>query len=171
MIDAATLSIPAEVRYEYNTTAWSSSDTRTAHARPVRQLPRSYDASSIGVTTVDSAAKWLAAELGALQLMRLLPDDWSSHDSAPPNGLAIHCAADVLKALSEFDLQPTHINPSAEEGVCISFRNGRKYADIECFNSGDVLAIVSDDASEVAWDVSERGIRSSVVRINQFIAG
>ena len=139
--------------------------------RPQLPLRRVSDVSSLGVTTVDSASEWLPAALSRLQMMRSLPADWSSHEAAPPNAVAIRNAGEVLKALSEFDLQPTHINPSAEEGVCISFRNGKKYADIECFNSGDVLAIISNESSETAWDVSERGIRSAVVRVNQFITG
>ena len=107
--------------------------------------------------------------LRELQKMYHLPPDWSSYDSAPPNERALNKAVEVLKALYEDDLPPTHINPSAEEGVCISFRNGRKYADIECLNSGDVLAIVSDDSSEFAWDVSNRGIKAAVDRIHKFI--
>ncbi len=160
--DSATLKPPTEI-------VWYAERPR---ARKGYRIPRTDGISSLPpITNVASSARWLAIEVSKIHLMRQLSPDWSSHESKPPNAVARDNAVEVLKVLAELDLRPTHVDPSVEEGVCLSFRSGHKYADIECFNSGEVLAIISDESSEDVWDVMERGFKSAVVRINQFVAG
>jgi hypothetical protein len=81
-------------------------------------------------------------------------------------------AVEVLQALGSYDLRPDYIDPSVEDGVCISFREARKYADIECFNSGAVLAVVSDGKGRpIAWEVdrSESHLKGAIARIRSFL--
>lgn len=90
-----------------------------------------------------------------LEELRELEHDWDSYGAAPPNDVALSLATKVLRYLGEAGLPAPCINPSAEEGVCMSFRSGDLYADIECFNSGEVVAATLDAlGKQHVWDVA-----------------
>jgi hypothetical protein len=90
-----------------------------------------------------------------LEKMRSLRDDWNSYGAEAPNPRAIFYAQEILSSLMHRNLLPDRVNPSAENGITFSFRRGERYADIECFNSGEILAVTTDgnDEPEV-WNVS-----------------
>jgi len=97
---------------------------------------------------------WLAECYRRLAELQQLPEDWDSYGAAPPNDFAISLARKVLKRLHIVGLPAPHISPSAEDGVCMSFRKGGLYADIECFNSGEMLAATSDgEGDQHVWEV------------------
>ncbi len=101
-----------------------------------------------------------------------LEEDWNSYGAAPPNRRAVSLARNVVRLLAREGLPPPCINPSAEEGICMSFRAGSLYADIECFNSGEVLAATSDGEGERrVWEVGsrERGIVEAARLIRTFL--
>ncbi|HVA48042.1 MAG TPA: hypothetical protein VNH11_16855 [Pirellulales bacterium] len=77
-------------------------------------------------------------------LTRLAPD-WDDDGSDPPNDVALRAAAKVLECLSTDDVPKPDVSPSVEEGVCISFWHRDRYADIECFNTGEIVAAVMDE--------------------------
>jgi len=104
----------------------------------------------------------------ALEALRDLRQDWNTYGAAPPNDTAISLAKRVLRCLAACGLRPHRVNPSAEEGVCISFRNGRLYADVECFNTGEVAAATSDGLGQHAvWEVTpdREAIERTLTRI------
>ena len=75
----------------------------------------------------------------------------------------------ALRKLAQIDLCPTFIAPSSDEGVCISFETGKRYADIECYNSGEVYAMTSlPYGKPTIWQV--RDINETGTRIHSFIA-
>jgi len=74
-----------------------------------------------------------------LQRIRLLP---LGLDERPADG-AILMANRVVDTLLEVGLIPDAIVPSAEGGVAICFVKVDKYADVECLNSGEILAVTS----------------------------
>ncbi len=89
-----------------------------------------------------------------LEELRELEENWDSYGAAPPNDLALALTTKVLQHLSEAGLPAPCINASAEEGVCISFRTSDLYADIECLNSGEVVAGTLDAlGKQHVWDV------------------
>ena len=89
-----------------------------------------------------------------LEELRELEHDWDSYGAAPPNDVALSLATKVLQHLSEAGLPAPCINASAEEGVCMSFRTSDLYADIECLNSGEVVAGTLDAlGKQHVWDV------------------
>ncbi|MEZ6146963.1 MAG: hypothetical protein R3B91_16410 [Planctomycetaceae bacterium] len=104
--------------------------------------------------------------------MRVLDDSWHAFGGLPPNEVAISLATTVLEAAAELDFEPDNVDPSVDEGVCISFRDGNRYADIECFNTGDILAAESTGADPEIWEVddSDDGIEGAVARILDFIS-
>jgi Ser/Thr protein kinase RdoA (MazF antagonist) len=73
-----------------------------------------------------------------------LEPGWDSYEAAPPSETAILHARRLLEHLQEQEgLPPAQIAASAEGGVVVAFSRGPKYADIECFNDGEILAMIS----------------------------
>jgi hypothetical protein len=101
--------------------------------------------------------------------MEKLDQDWTYPSCPPPNSIAIQNSKTVLKHFTDCDFYP-HIGPSTVEGVCLSLCNKDHYADIECCNDGEILALVSDRKSKPEiWDVDMSDIGTSVQKIINFI--
>jgi len=80
---------------------------------------------------------------------------WDSYDVEPPNDTSFAWARKVLGALMELNFEPTKITASVEGGVGFIFTREDRYADIECLNSGALVAVMYDSQSEPAvWSVS-----------------
>lgn len=120
-----------------------------------------------------NASGWLVGSLHRLHDLASLPDNWNSYGAVAPNPSALAQAQNVLQQLSDLDFEPSRIDPSAENGVCLSFRAGNRYADIECFNSGDVLAVTSDGSGQPQiWEInaaSGDGLPMAIARIRAFV--
>lgn len=101
-----------------------------------------------------------------------LPTNWDSYDAEPPNDTALNWTKEILNILSKIGFFPTRITPSVENGVAISFIGNGKYADIECFNDGDILAVTSDGTGNPeVWEVEANtlGIKSAIEKIRVFL--
>ena len=125
-----------------------------------------------GTVPLTAASSWLQDALEALARLAQLPHNWDSYGAEPPNETALAHARDVLDAMSEADLKPSHLDPSAENGVCLSFTQGSRYADIECFNSGEILAVTSSgDGKPIVWEVPATAIdiKLAVRRIQAYL--
>lgn len=102
---------------------------------------------------------------------------WDSYDAEPPSETAIGNARRILHVLWGSEIAPPirQISPSVEGGVAIVFTGqDKKYADIECFNNGDIMAITSDGIIEPSvWSLNgEAGsIRRAVEKLNAFFDG
>jgi hypothetical protein len=116
-----------------------------------------------------------AAQLARLESFHNLRRGWDSYNAEPPNETSINNARHVLHVLwaSEIAAPVRTIAPSVEGGVGIVFAShGKKYADIECFNDGEILAITSEEASEpLVWTLEVGSIRRAVERISSFLDG
>jgi hypothetical protein len=82
--------------------------------------------------------------LQKLESFRHLSAGWDSYEAEPPNETAIDWAGRTLDILCQMGFAADRIAPSVEGGVAISWRRGRKNANIECFNTGEFLAATSD---------------------------
>lgn len=90
----------------------------------------------------------------ALQPLTQLAADWEADGAARPNDVALRATAKVIECLSTLDVPKPDVSPSVEEGVCISFWNRGRYAHIECFNSGEIVAAVMDEKRQHrTWSV------------------
>jgi hypothetical protein len=117
-----------------------------------------------------------AAQLAVLDSFRGLAAGWDSYRAEPPTDAAIENARRVLDVLWENEAgEGVRLSPSVEGGVSIVFKTpDKRYADIECFNDGEVLAITSDPASDpVVWpvDLVTGEFRDTIVRISTFLNG
>jgi hypothetical protein len=123
--------------------------------------------SCAGVLYVSSRPKdnaWIIECDRELDQLNELQEDWDTHGAAPPNTTAITLAKMVVRELAAANLRQFRVEPSVEEGICVSFRRGDVYADIETFNSGEVVAAFSDGRGTPAvWDVesTDDGIRQA----------
>ncbi len=103
----------------------------------------------IAYSTKDTDKENTFAKLSEkLDYLLQLEDDWDDDGAEAPNADSIKVARKILGIIYETNLIPTAISPSVEGGVNIYFIKGNKYADIECFNSGEVLTSKSDRVNE-----------------------
>jgi hypothetical protein len=110
---------------ENNTTAVSDQP-------PVMAIPR------------DGPIGWLERQLEKVRGFRRLRRGWDSYGAMPPNPNAVFWAEVVLEAAGLNGYEPEWIEPSVEGGVMVAFRRGTNFASIECYNSGSIVALLSD---------------------------
>lgn len=122
---------------------------------------------------------WYSKAFKQLKTFRELSKNWNSYGAESPNNTAIHWAQKVINVLNKFDFPPTGIAPSAEGGIGIYFSKGKLYADLECFNTGEILAVISDSKTEpTVWEIYDGEMREgkegmvieAVRRIREFIS-
>ena len=106
-----------------------------------------------------------------LEDLRNLNDDWDKDGAEAPNFESIDKAREILKIISNKELVPTNVSPSVEGGISIYFMKGNKYADIECFNSGEVLTSKADriNEPEVTELYNENDIKAFLEQIKSFL--
>lgn len=106
-------------------------------------------------------------QLGSLRV------NWDTYGADPPTQHVISTAKTIAKQFIEFGLIPDAITPSAEGGVAICFIRNQKYADIECFNSGEVVGVryMSREAPR-AWDIPSgtHASNATVKTISEFLS-
>jgi len=109
----------------------------------------------------------LSAKLGELAAF---PPDWDGYGSDPPNATAVDRVRRVFAAALELDIAPSTVVPSAEGGVGVYFGSAARCGDIECFNTGEMVAVVSDDADDLrVWEIDAEGISSAVEEIRDYV--
>jgi hypothetical protein len=114
----------------------------------------------------------LLGKLKTIESLQKLPQGWDGLNAECPNRTAVNSAKLILVHLFRMKFLPDRITPSVENGVGISFVRGEKYADIECFNSGEILAVISDRRrAPTVWEVNNhpQDITSSLRKIRDFI--
>lgn len=126
---------------------------------------------TVEATAIDSASPWLLPALQKVAKMGAI-GAWELTGASPPNPIAVKSASLVLTRLSQMDFPPDRIAPSSDEGVCISFRRGGRYADIESFNTGEMLAVINEVGGEpVIWELEQGELSETIAKINAFIIG
>jgi len=83
-----------------------------------------------------------------------LPSNWDSYGSDAPSSTAVHSAIAIASTFIRLGLIPDAVTPSPEGGIALCFVRNDRYADIECFNSGETLAVrYSVDEDPKAWAI------------------
>lgn len=102
--------------------------------------------------------------------MESLHQDWNGHGSEPPDQWAREMAESILLTSTNV-ITPNRVAPSAQGGIGICFYRDNKYADIECFNSGEILATTSDGSGRPdVWEVKPGEIPEALKRIAAYIS-
>ena len=119
-----------------------------------------------------SKEAWFLESIRTLEELGNLPTNWDSYGANPPNSTALVWGRTVLEVLLNMNFPPTRILPSVEEGVGICFISGKKYADIECFNTGEIVAVTSDgQGNPNVWEVNpdRKELKNSLDRIRVYL--
>ena len=89
--------------------------------------------------------------ISTIKQLGQLEKDWNSYDADPPNQRSIDNAIRFLEICKTADFLPLYAAPSADGGLGFVFMDlsgfDRKYSDVEFFNDGDILAIISSESS------------------------
>lgn len=108
-----------------------------------------------------------------LKLSRL-HSNWDTYGSEAPSPVAVSAALEVGSELIKLGLTPDAIVPSSEGGVAIVFlRANKKYADIEFFNSGNIIAVrhsPQDDPQTWCITRDNDSIQASFNLISQYFS-
>jgi len=88
-----------------------------------------------------------------------------------PNARALYWTERVARTAAQLGLEPDRIATSVEGGAAVCFVRSRAYADIECFNSGDVVAVVSDGRNREVWEIDPNSgeIARALQRIREWL--
>lgn len=105
-----------------------------------------------------------------IETLSSLKDGWDKDGAEAPNFKSIDTSRHILGILNEADFMPTNVSASVEGGVNIYFVKDNKYADIECFNSGEVLTSESDRINKpiVTELKDENDVKKFVEKIKLF---
>ena len=98
---------------------------------------------------------------------------WDTYGAEAPNDVARGLARKILDALEADLLPPTHLMPSAEGGIAISFVDGDNRAEIEIYNTGEIAAATYSGRSEpMAWELSntESALKNAIIEIRVRLA-
>jgi hypothetical protein len=127
--------------------------------------------SSAALEDIPSRPEWIERFDSELQKFAKLRHGWDGVNAAPPNRVAIQNAALVLSELATVRRRPNRIAPSVEEGVVIWLMGNNGHANIECFNSGDILAAVSvHGAPPDLWELDRAEVQETLDRIDRMLA-
>ena len=157
---------PADISIFYDDDLLDSFETKkpltTTHA----------DASStLDVHSLDASSDWFQDALRALEAMKDLPEDWDASGAEPPNEIAIRNSRMILAELDKANVKPSFVEPSTDDAVCIGFWAGNRYADIECFNNGEILAMIHErgNSEPEIWDYDPKYYTPTMERIQRFL--
>src|SRR5262249_7877707 len=129
-------------------------------------LPRRLIAGSRMRTGTIDQDRWLADATSALESLKNLLPGWDSYDAPVPEPPAFRHAGTTLGLLHALKLWPDRIAASAEGGIAFVLARGGKYADLECLNTGEILAVTCDRGGEPeVWAVDPTTISAALERI------
>lgn len=155
--------------------AWDFSPTSVETGERARGIspPRSTSARSAATAAASSVGAqptWLSLALKRVSAISHFVDNWDNCDAPAPESHVIESARMLLVGMVEYDIIPTHVDASVEGGISIAILRGDRYAHIEVSNSGAILGATSvKSESPDIWDFDERGLRTSLADIENFL--
>jgi hypothetical protein len=97
-----------------------------------------------------------------------LPRDFNGYGSEAPNDESIRLASQVVLAAKK--IRPTRVLPSAQGGVAVYFVQGSKRGDIECLNTGEIVATMAGGQEDLRiWEIRAGDINKTVGKISDFL--
>ena len=102
-----------------------------------------------------------------------LSDNWDSYGSEAPSAAAIASALEIGAVFIKLGLTPDVTVPSSEGGIALCFMRNKKYADVEFFNSGSIIAVRhSPQDNPKTWSITRDNvaIESAVKIISQYLS-
>ncbi len=142
--------------------------------RGIWNIPKAKRTPTVDVFDIDASDTcndWLQDALRALATIENLPDNWDSNDAESPNQTAIQNCQLVLTQLVKANLKPSLIEPSTDDGIAVGFWAENRYADIECLNDGEILAMTHDRgvAEPEIWEIHATKMSETIKKIKKFL--
>lgn len=136
-------------------------------------LPASSNTKKILINPPKPKNYWYLDRILELRKIEKLECGWHANKEIDsPNSTSVFWADVALDILRVEDFSCDRVVASADEGVGICFVHGDKYADIEFFNTGEILAVTSSRNSEpFIWSVDPdpEAIRTTIQEICEYI--
>jgi hypothetical protein len=89
-----------------------------------------------------------------LAQMTGLEIDWAVEGIDPPNETAYTNARLALTVIDILNIPIEYTTASASGGIVVCLTRGEVYADLECFNTGELWAVVSNPgATPESWQI------------------
>lgn len=107
-----------------------------------------------------------------LSQLRKLGSNWDGYDSPKPNLHAFANARTIIDIAHKLNNFPTSITPSVEGGIGLTFEGISKYAVVECFNDGEIVAIGSNRNGETkSWTLagSDSELQQTIEEIYTYV--
>jgi hypothetical protein len=83
------------------------------------------------------------------------------YEGEPPSQDALRTASLLGRTFIGYGLIPDAVTASSEGGIAICFMRNQKYADVECLNSGEILAVRYSAADDpAAWEIRPDAVAS-----------
>ena len=128
------------------------------------------DAGNYSAIIHEDRKKRFEIVFAQLERCKEMESGWDSYDAEPPSEKAINFAGTILDALKKVDFLPSCVCPSVEGGVGIAFVDGDAYADIECFNDGEILAaLTAKSKSPTIIEIDWENLDSTINMIRKFL--
>lgn len=90
-------------------------------------------------------------------------------DISNPSEDVVQKTFSFVNSLKKYFLFPDKINPSVEEGICLTFENGNYVLHFEIYNDGDLGYIIEDRINkEVVENEDVETLDQMINRINKF---
>jgi hypothetical protein len=108
-----------------------------------------------------------------LRRLSRLSNNWDSYGSESPSPESISLALEIGASFIKLGLFPDATVPSSEGGVALCFIRNKKYADVEFFNSGSVIAVRhSPEDDPKAWTITRDNatITTAATIISQYLS-
>ena len=113
---------------------------------------------------------WVAEEVNRVDSFGSLAKGWDSYSAEPPNDLSRLWARAAIYYLDSMEFPPDRIAPSVEGGIAITWNRDGRYANIELFNSGELLAARrGEDGNPVVWEVPSNGLEAGLREIREYL--
>jgi hypothetical protein len=114
-------------------------------------------------------------QFSRLEEFRRLEPGWDSYDAPAPSERAVAYARRILRFIWDHDLPlAPSVSPTADGGILLVFSSEPRYADIECFNNGEILALTSEgEGAPSIWpiDTEADNLTIALEQIRAFING
>src|SRR5881396_551686 len=99
----------------------------------------------MGKTQVPSRApdfqpvSWARRQLDQIEQFGILKRGWDSYEAEPPNDCAKRLAREAIHIVESMEFPPDRVAPSVDGGIALTWSRDGRYANIELFNTGEVM--------------------------------
>jgi hypothetical protein len=106
-----------------------------------------------------------------IETSQYIKPNWDSYNAPAPTEESIHTTILFTRCCFLEEFIPDDIGAMAEGGMTVSFMENNKYAAVEFYNSGEVVALLSRPVDSDVWEISSNilAFQEVIRQIKQFL--